>query len=64
MNTTTKTNTSVTAGNCEVDQVGIGVIGVLSALIGTWGIACLVGGIYQYGMVGMLKGWISAVMGI
>ncbi len=45
------------------DQVGIGIIAVLSALIGAWAIACLIGGLSQYGMVGLAKGWLTAVMG-
>ncbi len=45
------------------DQVGIGVITIMSALIGTWGVACLVGGLSQYGIVGLAKGWLTAVMG-
>ncbi len=45
------------------DQVGIGIITVLSALIGIWGVACFVGGVSQYGIVGLAKGWLTAVMG-
>ncbi|MCB2183546.1 MAG: hypothetical protein KQH63_16045 [Desulfobulbaceae bacterium] len=45
-------------------QVGIGIIAILSAMIGMWGLACLAGGLSQYGIVGLVKGWISAVMGI
>lgn len=45
------------------DQVGIGIIAVLSALIGTWAVACLIGGLSQYGIVGLAKGWLAAVMG-
>lgn len=44
-------------------QVGIGILTVASALIGTWGVACLIGGLSKYGVVGMIKGWLSAVMG-
>ncbi len=45
------------------DQVGVGIIAVLSALIGTWAVACFVSGLSQYGIVGLAKGWITAVMG-
>lgn len=45
-------------------QVGIGIIAVASLMIGLWGIACLVGGLSQYGVTGMLKGWISAIIGM
>lgn len=65
MNAITKTNTATEVNDYEtVNQVGIGVIGVLSALIGTWGIACFIGGICQYGIADFIKGWISAVAGM
>jgi len=47
----------------SIDQIGIGIIGVMSALIGTWGVACLISGIAQYGIAGVIRGWFSAVMG-
>lgn len=45
------------------DQVGIGVITIMSAVIGTWATACFISGLSQYGIVGLAKGWLSAVMG-
>jgi hypothetical protein len=48
----------------SVDQIGIGLIGIISAMIGTWGVACLVSGLCQYGIAGMIRGWISAITGI
>ena len=60
-----KTNAATEVNDYEtVNQVGIGLIGVLGALIGTWGLACFIGGICQYGMVDFIKGWISAVAGM
>lgn len=48
----------------DASEVGIGVITVLAALIGIWGIACLFGGIVQSGGVGeLVNGFISAVTG-
>lgn len=66
--TTTTQNTTARAHEHESAaqsgaQVGVGIIMVLSALIGTWGVACLIGGLSQYGVTGMIKGWLSAVMG-
>ncbi|MEW6290430.1 MAG: hypothetical protein AB1545_11315 [Thermodesulfobacteriota bacterium] len=59
-----KTTTTVQAHEQEsVSKIGIGLIGLLSAMIGTWGVACLISGICQYGIAGMIKGWVSAVMG-
>lgn len=64
MNATAKTTATVQAHEQEaIPQVAIGLIGIMSALIGIWGVACLIGGISQYGIAGMISGWISAVMG-
>ena len=42
----------------------MGIIMVLAALIGIWGIACLIGGIANSGGVAeLLNGYISAVTG-
>ncbi|MFH1217593.1 MAG: hypothetical protein V1706_13945 [Pseudomonadota bacterium] len=67
MKTTTNTTTAAThsqesAANSTA-QVGIGIIALLSAMIGTWGAACLISGLSQYGVTGMIQGWISAVFG-
>jgi hypothetical protein len=64
MKATARISTAVQTRDHEsVDQIGIGIIAILSALIGTWGVACLISGIAQYGIVDVIKGWISAVMG-
>ncbi len=48
----------------DATEVGIGVITVLAALIGIWGIACLFGGIVQSGGIGeLINGYLSAVTG-
>ena len=49
----------------DAEEVGIGVIMVLAALIGIWGIACLFGGIVQSGGIAeLVNGFISAVTGV
>ena len=49
----------------DAAEVGVGVIMVLAALIGIWGIACLFGGIVQSGgIAGLVNGFISAVTGV
>ncbi len=64
MNVTAKTTATAQAHEQEaIPQIGIGLIVILSALIGTWGVACLIGGISQYGIAGMIQGWVSAIMG-
>ena len=47
----------------DAAEVGIGVITVLAALIGIWGIACLFGGIAQSGVGELINGYITAVTG-
>ncbi|MBU0965683.1 MAG: hypothetical protein KKA54_04800 [Proteobacteria bacterium] len=64
MKATAKTTTTAQTHEQEtIPQIGIDLIVILSALIGTWAVACLIGGISQYGIVGMITGWFSAVMG-
>jgi len=40
-------------------KVGMG----LAALVGVWGLACLVSGLVNAGVGGMLKGYITAITG-
>jgi len=47
----------------DASEVGIGVIAVLAALIGIWGIACLVGAVANEGLPEMIQGYMSAVTG-
>ncbi len=47
----------------DVSQVGIGVIAILAAMIGIWGVACLFGGIAQSGVGELINGYITAVTG-
>jgi hypothetical protein len=47
----------------DASQVGVGIIAVLAALIGIWGIACLIGGFAGEGVLEMVNGYISAVTG-
>jgi len=56
--------TSIDKMTRDASEVGMGVIMVLAALIGIWGIACLVGGIASSGGVGeLMSGYLSAVTG-
>lgn len=47
----------------DASEVGIGIVAILAALIGIWGIACLIGGIANEGLVELVQGYISAVTG-
>lgn|GEM_PF-1374453 len=44
-------------------QAGIGIIAILAALIGAWGLACLVGGVMEGGAADLVRGLIAAVTG-
>lgn len=49
----------------EISNVSMSVIVIMSALIGIWGIACLVGGLAGAdGLIGLGQGFISAVTGL
>lgn len=46
-------------------QAGLGVIIVLAALIGVWGIACLIGGLGKSaGLLEAARGWLTAITGV
>jgi len=55
--------TSIDKLTRDASEVGIGVITVLAALIGIWGIACLIGAVANEGLFDMVRGYISAVTG-
>lgn len=56
--------TSIDKITRDASEVGMGVIMVLAALIGIWGIACLIGGIVNSGGIAeLLNGFLSAVTG-
>ena len=61
-NTTTWTEEKTDAGN-EVSRFGLNIILSMAALIGLWGTACLIGGLATNGVVGMLKGFLTALTG-
>ena len=61
--TIVKNETNVDAGY-EVSrfalQVGMG----MAALVGIWGAACLIGGLANAGLGGLVKGLVSAIVGV
>lgn len=49
----------------EISNVSMSMIVIMSALIGIWGIACLIGGLAGAdGLVGLGQGFVSAVTGL
>lgn len=50
--------------NVEISKVGIGAIGVVSAVIGCWAVACLFSGmISSGGPAGLISNLLSAITG-
>ncbi|OQX18292.1 MAG: hypothetical protein BWK76_07890 [Desulfobulbaceae bacterium A2] len=46
-------------------QAGIGIITIMSALVGLWGLACLVGGLMAAGgPLELVRAWLGAVTGM
>jgi len=46
-------------------QFGIGIILTLAALVGIWGVACLIGGMAKSGsLIEMGRGFLTAVIGM
>ncbi len=65
MKTPTITNENTTVDVTEeVMSFSLKVGAVLSALVGIWGVTCLLSGLINAGPLGMLKGYISAVTGL
>jgi len=48
----------------ETGKFAYGVGLTAAALIGLWGAACLIGGLSDAGLVGLVKGYISAITGM
>lgn len=65
MKTPTITNENTTVDVTEeVMSFSLKVGAVLSALVGIWGVTCLLAGLINAGPLGMLKGYLSAVTGL
>lgn len=62
-NTTARTEATVDFAE-ETGRYTVRAIGVFSALIGAWGMACLIGGLANCGAIGLVKGYISALTGM
>jgi hypothetical protein len=62
-NTITRTETKTDVG-LEASKFGLRVGMGMAALIGLWGVACLIGGLASYGVGGMLRGYLTAITGL
>ena len=47
-----------------VSQAGMGFMMALAGLIGIWGVVCLSSAVAQNGVLGLVRGWLSAVGGM
>ena len=48
-----------------ISQTGLGVLTALAALVGMWGVACLIGGLSEsHGVMELIRGWMTAVTGM
>jgi hypothetical protein len=47
----------------ETSKFTIRAVMTMAALIGTWAMACLIGGLASGGVGNMIKGYISAIIG-
>ena len=64
MSATTKTQTKATTdAGYEVSRFAVNAGMGMAALIGLWGMACLIGGLATNGFGGLLRGFITAVTG-
>ena len=47
----------------EASKFGLVFIIAMSGLIGLWGVACLLGGLFTNGIGGLLRGYLTAITG-
>ena len=58
------TDSSAQAGIDTVSKGSMITMGVVSALVGIWAVACLVSAIAEGGPIELIKGWFTAVLGV
>lgn len=47
----------------EASRITIGIGGIVTGIIGLWAVACLIGGLMNGGLTGIVKGYLSAITG-
>ena len=63
--TRSRVRTEETAATTEISKAGIYTVGIVSALIGIWGLACFVGGmVASGGPLAFVGNWFKAVGGM
>lgn len=48
----------------QATKAGIGMATMLTGLAGTWGVGCLISGLSQGGMTGLITGYLAAITGM
>ena len=48
----------------ETSKFALNVGIVMAALVGLWGVACLIGGLMSGGLGGLINGYVSAITGM
>ncbi len=47
----------------DVSTVVFSIVAVSAVLVGLWAVACLIGGVLEHGVGGLIQGYITAVTG-
>ena len=63
-NVNTATDSSAQTGIDSVSRGSMVTMGVVSALVGIWAVACLVSAMVDGGPIELIKGWFTAVLGM
>lgn len=58
---TTETRTDIAH---ETSKFTIRIVMTMAALIGTWAVACLIGGLASGGLGNLIQGYISTIIGL
>jgi hypothetical protein len=58
---TTETRTDIAQ---ETSKFTIRIVMTMAALIGTWAVACLIGGLASGGLGNLIQGYISTIIGL
>ena len=59
-----RTKETTTDVGYEASKFGLIVAMGMAALVGIWGVACLIGGLVTNGVGAMLRGYLTAITGV
>ena len=58
-NTISRTENNINVAE-ETSKFGLNVLMICAAMVGTWGVACLIGGLSSVGATNLVKGFLTA----